>query len=55
MLASLQSKMKEFDRTSEGMQLILNESILRKSLAYFEHVKKLQKKATKRREKFMMI
>jgi len=51
LLASLQIKMKELSQTFQDMQLILSESLYRKSLAFYEHVKKLAKEGDKEAEK----
>lgn len=51
LLASLQIKMKELFQTFRDMQLILGESLYRKSLAFYEHVKKLAKEGDKEAEK----
>lgn len=51
LLASLQIKMKELFQTFQDMQLILGESLYRKSLAFYEHVKKLAKEGDKEAEK----
>jgi hypothetical protein len=51
LLASLQIKLKLLSATFSDMQLILGESIYRKSLAFYEHVKKLAKEGDKEAEK----
>lgn len=51
LLASFQIKMKELSQTFQDMQLILGESLYRKSLAFYEHVKKLAKEGDKEAEK----
>lgn len=51
LLASLQIKLKLLSETFSDMKLILGESIYRKSLAFYEHVKKLAKEGDKEAEK----
>lgn len=51
LLASLHIKLKELYQSFEDMKLILGESLYRKSVAFYEHVKKLAKDGDKEAEK----
>lgn len=51
LLSELNAVMKEMLQKFEDMKLILDESLYRKSRAYFEHVKKLAKEGDKEAEK----
>ncbi|WP_312765298.1 hypothetical protein [Epilithonimonas sp.] len=51
LLANLQTKLKRLYETFSDMQLILGESLHRKSLAFYENVKKLAKEGDEEAEK----